>query len=342
MIAPLFLILGLASSPVRDSLPRLRVELDSAHHRIVVTGGPFRLPASDPEMEHMGHEAMDLAMPITPVQRFSWPNRSWLRGFHVALLDGQGRPLPRRLLHHLIVVNFGRRMLFYPGVERLMGIAAETEVDGYTVPKSLGVPMESGLQLGVYAMWRNETGTDIPEAYWRLIIEWLPTNLQPRPIEVLPAYVDVNLHLADSNTFVVPPGRSEHTYTFSPPISGHLLAVSGHLHDYGVALRLEDAATGRVLVTLRAKRDSAGHVLDVPRKLLAMRGEGLHLDASRRYRLVGVYDNPTADTVPGAMANLVGLFAPVDYGRWPAIDSRDPVYRKDLDDLLRASQLGTR
>jgi len=99
-------------------------------------------------------------------------------------------------------------------------------------------------------------------------------------------------------------------------------------------VRLVDAASGKILVTVKAKRDSLGRVLSMPRKLLAIRGEGLHLKAGHRYRVVGVFDNPTRDTSFGAMANMVGLFAPDRYREWPAIDPTDAYYSRDLLDLL--------
>ncbi len=34
------------------------------------------------------------------------------------------------------------------------------------------------------------------------------------------------------------------------------------------------------------------------------------------------------------MAHMVGLFAPDDYREWPAVDSTDSYYRRDLIDLL--------
>src|SRR5207247_10147210 len=121
---------------------------------------------------------------------------------------------------------------------------------------------------------------------------------------------------------------------FSPPLSGHLLVVTGHLHDYGTLVKLVDAATGKTLVQVNAKRDSLGLVLSIPRKRLAIRGEGLSLTAGHRYRVVGVFDNPTRDTSYGAMAHMVGLFAPNHYREWPALDSADLYYRRDLVDLL--------
>jgi len=147
--------------------------------------------------------------------------------------------------------------------------------------------------------------------------------------------MDVNIQTnPEENRFNVPPGHFEIGYEFSPPLSGHLLVVTGHLHDYGTLVKLVDAATGKTLVQVNAKRDSLGRVLSIPRKLLAIRGEGLSLAAGHRYRVVGVFDNPTRDTSYGAMAHMVGLFAPSHYREWPALDSADLYYHRDLVDLL--------
>src|SRR5258707_3070812 len=121
--------------------------------------------------------------------------------------------------------------------------------------------------------------------------------------------MDVNMQpTPKQNRRSAPPGHFEIGYEFSPPLSGHLLVVTVHLHDYGTLVKLVDAATGRTLVQVNAKRESLGRVLSIPRKLLAIRGEDLSLTAGHRYRVVGVFDNPTRDTAYGAMAHMVGLF----------------------------------
>jgi hypothetical protein len=106
------------------------------------------------------------------------------------------------------------------------------------------------------------------------------------------------------------------------------------MHDYGVRVRLEDAENGKVITSVVATRDSAGHVSKVSRKLYGVTGEGLKLQANHRYRVVGEYDNPTGETlVKGAMAHMVGLFVPDDMAKWPAIEPSDPTYQKDLASL---------
>jgi len=320
-----------------DSVPQMRVRIDSARHEVVVLAGPFVVPPSPPDMDHMmmmdgSDHDMDMDMPLTPVQTFAWPVTGWMHGFKVELLDGQGRVLPQRLMHHLIAVNFSRRQFIYPAVERLMGVGEESDHD-VSIPKSIGVPLVPGQEIGVYVMWNNQTQETLPAVYYRLTLRWLPRNLLPRPVDALPIYMDTDLRIGGSNTFAVPPGWFEKTFEFTPPVSGHLLGVSGHLHDYGVQVRLEDAATGKVLVTVAALRDSTGKVLGMARRLLAIRGEGLRLKAGHRYRVVGVYDNTTVDTLYGVMAHMVGLFAPDDMKKWPTIDPADPSYQKDIADL---------
>jgi hypothetical protein len=286
----LLTLAGVVARP--DSIPvaRLNVVVDSAHHRVVIEGGPYRAPS----MRGMDHHAMDHGMAgDTPLERFAWPIDGWLRGFRLEVVNGQGEPIPRRLLHHLIVVNFGRRQLLYPMLERVIGAGAETP--DLTVPATVGIPMSRGMPLGMYIGWHNETERDYDDVRLRLTLSWTPNTQMPRPVSVLPLYMDTNLTVGVTNSYDVPPGVLEKGYEFTLPIGGRLLALGGHLHDYGVL------------------------------------GPGRALHAGRRYRVVGVYRNPTGETVTrGAMAHLVGLFEPDDLARWPALDLNDPVVRRDI------------
>src|SRR5713101_1776631 len=283
----LLVVVCLTSAPVvaraqqgsDSTVPPLEVRVDSSRHELVLTAGPFHLPVEAPEGEQMAMQMnMNMAsMEGIVLQRFAWPMQCWVRGLRVELVDRQGNVLPRRLLHHLIMVNFARRQLIYPAAERVMGVASETDGGEITVPKSIGIPMEVGQGLGVYVMWHNQTGRDIDGVFWRMTVKWSPTNLQPRPISVLPIYMDTNMNEDGNNEFSVPPGRTTKTFEFTLPVGGHLLGVGGHLHDYGSSVRLEDAETGRVLVTLHARRDSTGKLLGLDRKLFATHGEGLRI-----------------------------------------------------------------
>jgi hypothetical protein len=310
--------------------PTVSVTVDSSRHELTVTSGPYDLP-NMPPMED--HAMMDLGMSHdTKLQRFEWPVDGWFRGFRVELTDGSGRAVPSHVIHHMIMVNFSRRQLLYSAAERLMGIGTETgEV---SVPKTIGVPMKPGMDLGMYIAWHNDTGHDLQGVQMKLIMLWTPKNQNPPPVNALPIYMDVNLTVGGTNTFDVPPGKSSKAYEFILPTGGRLLGVGGHMHDYGTRVRLEDAESGKLLTEVVATRDASGKLVKVSRKLFGVSGSGLRLKPNHRYRVVGDYDNPTGEVrVRGAMASMVGLFVPDDLKKWPSIDPRDPTYRRDLASL---------
>ena len=310
--------------------PSVHVSVDSSRHELTVTSGPYDLP-NMPPMED--HAMMDLGMSHdTPLQRVAWPVDGWFRGFRVELVDRGGRPVPPHVMHHMVMVNFSRRQLLYSAAERLMGTGTETEE--VSVPKTIGVPMTPGMQLGMYVAWHNDTGRDLEGVYLKLIMLWTPKNQNPPPVNALPIYMDVNLSVGGQNTFDVPPGTSTKAYEFTLPVGGRLLGVGGHMHDYGSRVWLEDVQSGKVLTQVKAERDAEGKLLKVSRKLFGVSGDGLRLKANRRYRVVGEYENPTGEMRPkGAMASMVGLFVPDDMRRWPKINPRDPTYRRDLASL---------
>jgi hypothetical protein len=331
MLWSLFLAAAIGvASELGDGPPAVSVTIDSSRHELIVTSGPYDLP-NMPPMED--HAMMDLGMSHdTKLQRFEWPIEGWFRGFRVELRDAAGREVPGHVMHHMIMVNFSRRQLLYSAAERLMGTGTETEE--VAVPKTIGVPMKPGMKLGMYIAWHNDTGRDLEGVQLTLRMLWTPKNQNPQPVNALPIYMDVNLTVGGTNTFDVPPGKSSKAYEFSLPTGGRLLGVGGHMHDYGLRVRLEDAETGKVLTQVTAERTSEGKLIKVSRKLFGVSGKGLRLKANHRYRVVGEYDNPTGETrVKGAMASMVGLFVPDDIKRWPAINPRDPIYQRDLASL---------
>src|SRR5215210_1657789 len=194
------------------------VAIDSSKHELTITAGPYDLP-NMPPMED--HAMMDLGMSHdTPVQHFAWPVDGWFRGFRVDLVDAKGQPMPRHVMHHLIMVNFSRRQLLYSAAERLMGAGTETDEE-ISVPKTIGVPMTPGMKLGMYVAWHNETGKELEGVFLKLTMLWTPK-----------------------------------AHEFTLPVGGRLLGVGGHKHDYGVGVRLEDAETGKVITRVVATRDS--------------------------------------------------------------------------------------
>lgn len=324
------LVLGPGHPPthLRDEVT-VTVTVDSSRHEVRIKAGPFFLP----NMAAMDHAMMDMGMgDNTPVYHFAWPVEGWMRGFKSGVEDAQGNPLPKRLMHHMIGVNYSRRQALYPAIERLFGAGQETA--DATIPATIGVPMKPGMDLGFYIMWHNETGKDLDGVYMTMALLYSPKNQNPRPVEVLPLYMDANLTVGGGNSFDLPEGRTEKTFEFTFPVDGRLLGYGGHLHDYGVGVRLEDVASGKVIARVTAARDKDGKVSGVSRSLPGVRGAGVRMRAGHRYRIVGVYDNTSGHFLKnGAMAHITGIFAPDDPSRWPAIDESDPGLQRDLASL---------
>ena len=131
----------------------------------------------------------------------------------------------------------------------------------------------------MYIAWHNSLGRDLSGVRLELVMLWMPQNQNPRPVDVLPLYFDVNLPSVGANEFDVPPGRSEKAFEFTVPTEGRILGVSGHLHDYGREVRLEDAASGKVLTRVAAKTRPDGSVKGMERHLFGVSGAGLKLKA---------------------------------------------------------------
>ena len=314
--------------------PRAHVSVREDRHEVEIVAGPFRVPSAAPSASHHGHGEDDSMR--SPLVVVPWPVDAGLAGFRMAVYAPDGTQLPRELLHHVIGVNFSRRQLVYPVAERIFGFGTETP--DIRLPGFLEIPLEQGDSLGVYAMWNNTSGQDIPEAYLQVILPYAEDDAGRE--KALPLYVDTNNQIGGKTSYDLPPGRSTRAFEFELPVGGGLLAASGHLHDYGVELRLEEVATGRVLTTLEPEVDAAGRVTAVEQKIyrrfFKLLDARVRLEAGVRYRVVGVYENPTGSAIPdGGMAHIVGLFVPDDLAAWPRRDAQDPQYRADIAGLPR-------
>lgn len=332
----------LAAAPPADPTPgpAVTITVDSSRREVTLRSGPFTIAAMPAGMDHGDHGAHDMAGMETPFLAFDWPVTGWLRGFRITLADANGRPLPRRLIHHVNMMNFERRALLYDAVERTLAAGQETE--DVTLPRAVGFPMTAGTAVGLMAAWANDTGADIEEVYLTVTLLWSPTNLSPRPLDALPLYLDVNYQgPGQSDSYDLPAGPSSRSYEFTLPVGGRLLGVGGHLHDYARELILEDLETGRTVVRLGARLDRGGKLISVERRLYGARGDGLALRGGRRYRITARYDNPTGATIPsGAMGIMIGLFVPDDLGQWPRVDHDNPGIKADIA-AIRSTTLPT-
>jgi hypothetical protein len=304
--------------------PQASLTTDTKSRVVTITMGPFTIPAGGPGMHHGKMSAHE-----TPTVYVTWPVEGWFHAYEVEVRDSTGTRLSRRMLHHLSMVNLGRRQLIYPAYERLLG--ASQEVSSFKAPKSIGIPMEPGMRLATFIGWHNNKPEEIHGAMVTVRMRYTPPNMMPRPLDIHLLYMDVSYTVGKSDSYNLPGGLSSKTSEFTLPVGGRLIAAGGHLHDYAKFVRLEDAESGKVLLDLTAKTDSLGKLKGVPTKLLGIKGEGLKLKAGRRYRVRADYDNPTGTILKqGAMGLIVGAFVPDDPSKWPELDPDDPGIVKDM------------
>jgi len=327
MVGPLVFLAALGFG---SEQPPFEVRVNTAKHEIVFRLGPFALPATSGMAEHEGmhHHGAEF-----PVYRFALPVGGWLRGFRIVIQDSAGQALPRRLLHHVNLLQLGRRQLTEPVFERTLGGGQETA--DVLLPKSVGIRVHAGDEMGLLTAWSNEAGCELPAVILELSVPYLPENTVPHPREVFPAVFDAGFRPGFPDDFDLDTGRTVHQRELVVPLDGHLLGVGGHLHDYAESLQLVEAGSGKVIVALTPTLDSAGRISGVSRKIFGISGPGLKLKAGR-YLVVAVYRNRTGALIEhGGMAVIGGLFAPEDPRRWPALDRTDAVFAADAAGLDR-------
>ncbi|HXF96017.1 MAG TPA: hypothetical protein VNI61_07920 [Gemmatimonadales bacterium] len=317
--------------PVPDlsRLPAARVVAHPERSEILIDLAPVDLPAG---LAHEGGHAHG-AQP--PVALAVLPVGGALYGFRAEAIDSLGRPLPAALIHHVNVIDPENRELFLPISRRLL--AAGRETGSLALPwLFFGVPLERGQRLVVSAVLHNPLGADFYGVRVRVVLRYTPEG-RPWPVfRGAPFQLDVAFPVGDKS-FDLPPGRTVRTYEASPAVPGTIVAIGGHLHDYGVSIEFRNATTGEVVWRAEPVRDSAGRLASIPvGRLYGLTRLGVRVLPSERYRVTVVYDNPTGRTLPaGGMGVVGGLFVPDDGVSWPRVDRADSLYWRDLAHYTR-------
>jgi hypothetical protein len=326
---------GLLHGPDPDlsTLPRARATLDRARSELTIELNPADLGATP------GQETMV----SLPVQQIVIPASGSIYSVRTMVLDSAGNQLPRTFLHHVNLRDPAKRDLFLQTALHILAASKETpELD---VPQLvLGLPLEAGQRLFATAMLNNPTDTPHHGVRIRLVFGYRQTDgFGGSTFPLFRAYpwvLDVRFPLGSppngSLAFDLPPGTTVQSWESSPAISGYILGLGGHVHDYATELELSDVTTGTVLWRQAPVKDAAGHVLSMPiTKFYRWNRLGLRIEASHRYRIAVRYDNPTGHLLHGAgMGAVAGLFVPDRGEAWPAVDTTNAVYREDLGEAF--------
>jgi hypothetical protein len=298
---------------------------DRARREIVVELEPVDLPLG-------GHDGIAQPAPTEAVI----PVSAWLQGYVVEMVDAGGQPVPRRVVHHVNVMQPDRRDLFTPVMLRL-GAVGQEEADT-RMPWFFGYRIRAGTRLLVTAMLHNPTGRAYSGVRVRIRLPYRPLIASPASTPVMPLYLDVMPH-GNFHSWDLPAGRSQKSWQGRPAVGGRIVALGGHMHRYGTLLRLEDVTAGRTVWEVRPQLDSAGEIVSMPVSRFIF--DRPRLNPAHTYRLTVFYDNPTGEPIPmGAMGALGGALVPDDERRWPAADPEHPIYRQDREFTLVGSRQG--
>jgi len=315
-----------ASEPTAAAADWVDVTVDADAHELVFTVGPIDLPANT------GHHMVK----NPPLVTAEIPIDAYLYGFEVEMVDGDGKPMTQRVLHHVNLIDPDRRELFSPVALRLFAAGGETQPA--SMPKVLGIPVRQGGRLLISAMFHNPTDRSYPGARLRVILKYRDEGWV-FPVEVYPVYIDVMGHTGKKD-FDLPPGRSQMAWEGSPAVAGRLIAAGGHLHDHAVKLQFEDVTDGKLLWETPPEVDEQGRTVGVPVGKFWWKG-GIKLSPDHSYRLTVVYENPTGDTIPdGGMGVLGGVFKPGD--EWPELNPADPVYVMNMENTRATAERRSR
>jgi hypothetical protein len=302
--------------------PTLRYTIDDIHRDVVVELSPLDLPA------HASHH--DIRQPVPQV--LVVPISGWFEGYFGEVVDSAGHPAPSILIHHLNLIIPQRRELFSTIMQRMGAAGAETppvelpEIFGHPV---LGYPIDKGDTLLITLMLNNPTDVAYHNARLQVHLRYAPRDIWPSPISIFPFYLDV-MPPAGPHGYDLPAGHSQKSWEGRPAVKGRILAIGGHLHQYGVDLRLTDVTTGRVIWRTAPVTDAERRILRIPTKTYWWR-LGIPIVPDHTYRITATYDNPTGHAIPdGAMGAIGGVFLPSNMSRWPPVDPTTAEYKRDV------------
>lgn len=307
--------------------PVLTLRNDRAAGELVFEIGPLHLQANS------GHDVVTQPK----AQGAALPADMYLHGFTTEMVDAQGRTIPSVMLHHVNIIAPQRRELFSQIMQRVG--AAGSETGPVSVPRFLGYRVNAGDSLLFTAMFHNPTNQSYHGAKLRVRMRYTgPTTWHPR-WDVQPFYLDV-MPPAGIHAYDLPPGRSSRSWEGKPAVNGRVLAVGGHMHKYGVVLKLEDMTAKKVIWVGKPEFDKDGNVVAMAKDYFLWR-LGIPIKANHTYRLTAIYDNPTGKTLPGGgMGALGGIIIPSDDKPWPSVNRADPEYQYDVKVTTEGSHGG--
>ncbi|HWG59412.1 MAG TPA: hypothetical protein VN661_10245 [Candidatus Acidoferrales bacterium] len=287
---------------------KLGVRNDSAARQLILRLGPVKLPARS--------DSGSIAQPRD--LSFSVPFDGWFTAYRPAVVDASGAPLPGHLLHHASLWNPARSDMVCPSKDEHV-FAAGSELTAWGEVPGFGYAVRQGEKIRVSAMFMNPTQAAYPDVYFELRIQYRTTEAATLK-GIYPMWM--NVEECGGSSYTLDPGKSTTAARFTIKYPGVLLAIGGHLHDYGRDLLIQDLTFMDTVANLVPRTDAAGDLLSMPAVSFAERG-GYHLEQGQTLKVSATYDNPTGRYLPeGAMGIAVGYFLPAQDSELSSLERR--------------------
>jgi hypothetical protein len=281
------------SHPAPSATPKVEVRDDRDSHVLTVLMGPVDVP---PRTEHFTARVPSVTVPLD----------GWLVAYRPKVVDEQGATMSQRVLHHVELLNASRPSLMCQQLPELL-FAAGSELAEWPPVPDVGYRVTKGMSLRINLMMTNPTEEPVSSAYVALEIQYR-RSADTKLKTVYPAWFMVT-HCGPT-MYDLKPGRNVNTAEFTVPYDGKLLAVGGHIHDYGREVQLGNVTRNANIATLKTVLDADGRFVSLPTIIFSPR-EAYRFKSGDVVKVTAVYDNPTGQKLPkAAMGVAVGYFLP--------------------------------
>lgn len=295
----LFLILGIAGTVSADGshhdhqkVPQLAgrttTSVSFGNDRVTITFGPVNLPS--------GHDG-ELAASL-PKHIFTVPDDMIMTGFHSAVFQKDGTPLPRQYLHHMLMINQDQHSAACPG-EPLFFAGAGMEMAQTRFPTGYGVKLTKGQKLmTIVAFYHGVPPTkDVMASF---TMEMAPKGSAVRPLEVYQVGVNTvcftqfDKRRSDETDegIEVQRGVQVDRAPLKFRMEGCVKFAYPHGHDQVLLIALENKTAQRTL--LRTVPDVApdGTFLSFPPHQVYRNEQGFPVNTRDEYEMLMVHHRP--------------------------------------------------
>ena len=260
--------------------------------RSTITFGPIDLPS--------GHDG-ELAASL-PKHVFTVPDDMIMTGFHSAVFQKDGTPLPRQYLHHILMINQNRDSVSCPG-EPLFFAGAGMEMAQTRFPDGYGVKLTKGQKLmTIVAFYHGVPPTkDVMASF---TMELAPKGTVLKELEVYQVGVntvcftqfDKRRPDETDEGIEIKPGLQVDRAPLKFKMDGCVKFAYPHGHDQVLLIALENKTAQRTL--LRTVPDVApdGAFLSFAPQQVYRNAQGFPINTRDEYEMVMVHHRPLQES----------------------------------------------